>query len=138
MRYLIAALVTLMVLACIPNAAAQEWPAKKDWYKGDIVATAVICKDEETILQVVNADMKSEEAVILTMNKLIRAEVCAGFPQPIMFLVDKALLHYKDHKDRPSVVLGVVNGDRKFLGWILVAGIFKKGEKPTGGQKIAI
>ena len=58
------------------------------------------------------------------MNQSVLKGVCISFPMPAMFIVIKALVHYKDHRKRESVVLGVGNADRNFLGWALANGKF--------------
>ena len=62
-----------------------------------------------------NADIKSERDVLLQMNQSIVEGFCISFPMPAYFIVIKALVHYKDHRGRESVVLGVGNGERVFF-----------------------
>jgi len=126
MKYLMTAMICLCMLLCIPNAAAEN---RKKWSDGDIIQVGVLCKDEDTILEIVNADIKSEKDALLQMNESLMKGVCIGFPMPAMFLVIKALVHYKDHRGRPSVVLGIGNADRAFVGWALGHGEYVKSKK---------
>ena len=126
MKYLMTALICLCMLLFIPNAAAD---VKKVWEKGDIIQVGVLCKDEDTILEIVNADIKSEKDALLQMNKSLMKGACIGFPMPAMFIVINALVHYKDHIGRPSVVLGIGNGNRDFVGWALGHGEYVKSKK---------
>ena len=128
MKYLMTALICLCMLVLASNAAAEH---PRVWEKGDIIQVGVLCKDEDTILEIVNADIKSERDVLLQMNQSIVEGVCISFPMPAMFIVIKALVHYKDHRKRESVVLGVGNANRDFVGWALGNGKFvisKKGK----------
>jgi hypothetical protein len=113
-------------LVCVNSAAAEN---SREWSVGDLIQVGVICKDEDTILEVVNADIKSEKDVLLQMNESIVETVCISFPMPVMFIVIKALVHYKDHRGRESVVLGVGNAERVFIGWALANGEFVKSKK---------
>ena len=130
MKYLMTALICLCMLVLASNAAAEH---PRVWEKGDIIQVGVLCKDEDTILEIVNADIKSEKDVLLQMNESIVETVCISFPMPVMFIVIKALVHYKDHRGRDSVVLGIGNGDRDFVGWALGNGKFVEKIK---GQRI--
>ena len=130
MKYLMTALICLCMLVLASNAAAEH---PRVWEKGDIIQVGVLCKDEDTILEIVNADIKSEKDALLQMNESLMKGVCIGFPMPAMFIVIKALVHYKDHRGRDSVVLGIGNGDRDFVGWALGNGKFVEKIK---GQRI--
>ena len=130
MKYLLATLMSLFLLVCAPSAAAEN---NRKWSNGDLIQVGVLCKDEDTILEIVNADIKSEKDALLQMNESLMKGVCIGFPMPAMFLVIKALVHYKDHRGRDSVVLGIGNGDRDFVGWALGNGKFVEKIK---GQRI--
>ena len=127
MKYLMIALLSVFIsLVCVNSAAAEN---SREWSVGDLIQVGVICKDEDTILEVVNADIKSERDVLMQMNESIVEGFCVGFPMPTMFIVLKALVHYKDHRGRESVVLGVGNGERVFFGWALANGEFVKNKK---------
>ena len=122
MKYLMIALLSVFIsLVCVNSAAAEN---SREWSDGDLILVGVICKDEDTIIEIVNADIKSEREVLMQMNQSIVEGVCVAFPMPAMFIVIKALVHYKDHVERESVVLGVGNADQDFLGWVLATGKF--------------
>jgi len=127
MKYLMIGLLSILIsLVCVNSAAAEN---DREWSDGDIIQVGVLCKDEDTILEIVNADIKSERDVLLQMNQSIVEGVCISFPMPAMFIVIKALVHYKDHRKRESVVLGVGNADRDFVGWALGNGKFVVSKK---------
>ena len=42
--------------------------SKATWSAGDLIAVGVICKDEDTILEIVNADVLDEQLVLMVMN----------------------------------------------------------------------
>jgi hypothetical protein len=127
MKYLMIALISVFIsLVCVPSATADN---SREWSAGDIIQVGVLCKDEDTILEIVNADIKSERDVLLQMNQSILKGVCISFSMPAMFIVIKALVHYKDHRKRESVVLGVGNADRDFVGWALANGKFVVSKK---------
>ena len=131
MKFLLIALLSVFIsLVCVNSAAAEN---SREWSDGDLIQVGVICKDEDTIIEIVNADIKSEREVLMQMNQSIVEGVCVAFPMPAMFIVIKALVHYKDHVERESVVLGVGNADRNFLGWALANGKFVEKIK---GQRI--
>ena len=139
MKYLLTALICLFLLVCVPNATAENgrtWPVQEQvrtWSAGDLIAVGVICKDEDTILEIVNADVLDEQLVLMVMNNLIVTNMCISFPRPMMFLVQKALVQYTDHKGIKSLVLAVGNGDNDFLGWALANGRFVE---KTRGMRI--
>jgi len=131
MKYLLATLMSVFLLVCAPSAVAYN---DREWIAGDLISVGLVCKDEESILRIVNADVKSEELVVVTMNQSLMMGVCISFEGSMRFLVQKALVHYKDHAGRSSVVLGVGNSDQDFLGWVLALGKFvseKKSEETS-------
>ena len=131
MKYLMTALMSAFLLVCAPSVAADN---SREWTAGDLISVGLVCKDEKSILEIVHADVKSEELVLMTMSQSIMMGVCVTFEGAMRFLVQKALVHYKDHAGRASVVLGVGNADQDFLGWVLATGKFvseKKSEETS-------
>ena len=131
MKYLMTALMSAFLLVCAPSVAADN---SREWIAGDLISVGLVCKDEESILRIVNADVKSEELVVVTMNQSLMMGVCISFEGSMRFLVQKALVHYKDHAGRASIVLGVGNSNQDFLGWVLATGKFvseKKSEETS-------
>ena len=131
MKYLLATLMSVFLLVCAPSVAADN---SREWTAGDLISVGLVCRDEESILEIVQADVTSEELVLMTMNQSIMMGVCVTFEGAMRFLVQKALVHYKDHAGRSSVVLGVGNSDQDFLGWVLALGKFvseKKSEETS-------
>ena len=113
---------------------SQDPPKTYAWSKGDYVTALIVCRDEESILEIVQADVTSEELVLMTMSQSIMMGVCISFEGSMRFLVQRALVHYKDHAGRASVVLGVGNADQDSLGWVLATGKFvseKKSEETS-------
>ena len=91
MKYLMIALLSVFIsLVCVNSAAAEN---SREWSDGDLIQVGVICKDEDTIIEIVNADIKSEREVLMQMNQSIVEGVCVAFPMPAMFIVIKALVH---------------------------------------------
>jgi hypothetical protein len=128
---MIALISVFISLVCVNSVAANN---SREWIAGDLISVGLVCKDEESILRIVNADVKSEELVVVTMNQSLMMGVCISFEGSMRFLVQKALVHYKDHAGRSSVVLGVGNSDQDFLGWVLALGKFvseKKSEETS-------
>tara|TARA_R110002126_G_scaffold196792_4_gene344752 strand:- start:68 stop:427 length:360 start_codon:yes stop_codon:yes gene_type:complete len=118
-------------LVCVPSATADN---SREWTVGDLISVGLVCKDEKSILEIVHADVKSEELVLMTMSQSIMMGVCISFEGSMRFLVQRALVHYKDHAGRASVVLGVGNADQDSLGWVLATGKFvseKKSEETS-------
>ena len=131
MKYLMTALMSAFLLVCAPSAVAYN---DREWTAGDLISVGLVCRDEESILEIVQADVKSEELVVVTMNQSLMMGVCISFEGAMRFLVQKALVHYKDHAGRASIVLGVGNADQDFLGWVLATGKFvseKKSEETS-------
>jgi len=126
MKYLMTALMSAFLLVCAPSVAADN---SREWSAGDLISVGLVCRDEESILKIVRADVTSEELVLMAMNQSIMMGVCVTFEGAMRFLVQKALVHYKDHAGRSSVVLGVGNSDQDFLGWVLALGEFVKSKK---------
>ena len=131
MKYLMTALMSAFLLVCAPSVAADN---SREWTAGDLISVGLVCKDEKSILEIVHADVKSEELVLMTMSQSIMMGVCISFEGSMRFLVQRALVHYKDHAGRASVVLGVGNADQDSLGWVLATGKFvseKKSEETS-------
>ena len=81
------------------------------------------------MIDIVNADMKFEELVINTINLKVASGACLTFPSPMMLFVQDRFLSYKDHSDRHSVALKVMNGFGRFMGYCLAPGRFDKNKK---------
>jgi len=124
MKYLMTALICLCMLLCIPNAAAD---ANKVWEKGATIVTSYVCKDENTIMKVVEADIKSEEEVLAIMYALSKLKYCVGLPTPLPFYVLDLLVEYKDFKKVNTVVLSVARATKPdtHLGYVLAEGTYK-------------
>ena len=124
MKYLMTALICLCMLLCIPNATAD---ANKVWEKGATIVTSYVCKDENTIMKVVEADIKSEEEVLAIMYALSKLKYCVGLPTPLPFYVLDFLVEYKDFKKVNTVVLSVARATKPdtHLGYVLAEGTYK-------------
>ena len=131
---------TLMALIWPLKALSDDSYDKFDevtWGVGEPMAVQVICKDEDTIIDIVNADMKGESLVVFTINQKVMVQDCLAFPTPILFYVMGALLHYRDHLDRQSVVIRLGNKNGNQLGWALAPGKFDQDRKQNQ-QKIKL
>jgi hypothetical protein len=82
-------------------------PKVTDWYKGDIVGAQTLCKDEESIMKIVMADTKNEEAVRAAMYLGSMAGECVIMQRPIGLPIMDIVAEYTDFAKRPSVVLVV-------------------------------
>ena len=99
------------------------------WGVGEPIGVQALCADEDTMIDIVNADMKFEELVINTINLKVASGACLTFPSPMMLFVQDRFLSYKDHSDRHSVALKVMNGFGRFMGYCLAPGRFDKNKK---------
>ena len=122
MKHLMTALICLLL--CIPNAAAD---VNKVWEKGETIVAVTICKDEETILKLVEADTISEEEVLARMFALTRMNHCIGLPMPLPFYVLDLLVEYKDFREMATVVLSVakITKPDEHVGFVLSEGTYK-------------
>ncbi len=108
-----------------PQAALSK--EEKVWKYGDIIAAKVVCETEDAILKLTDADINGPVSnVIVVITNLLDKRQCTAFPFPIRFMVTKALVHYKDHKEISSVILGVNAGNGDWIGWIIAAGRYKE------------
>ena len=115
----------MLVGLMYPQTALSK--SEKIWKNGDIIASKVICKTEDAILELTNADMKGPESnVMVVITDLVENRQCTAFPFPLRFLVTKALVHYKDHKKIPSVILGVNAGNGDWVGWLIATGRYRE------------
>ena len=111
-------------------ALTQQEKNQKIWVEGDLIVTRVLCEEEDGILELVNADMKGPETlVMMVVGTLVGDGQCTALPFPIRFKVIKSLVEYTDHSNRPSVVLGAVAQNGDWVGWILAAGTFEANKK---------
>ena len=108
-----------------PQAALSK--EEKVWKYGDIIAAKVVCETEDAILKLTDADINGPVSnVIVVITNLLDKRQCTAFPFPIRFMVTKALVHYKDHKEISSVIIGVNAGNGDWIGWIIAAGRYKE------------
>ena len=117
----------MLVGLMYPQTALSK--SEKIWKNGDIIASKVICKTEDAILELTGADINGPESnVMVVVTDLVENRQCTVFPFPLRFLVTKALVHYKDHKKIPSVILGVNAGNGEWIGWLIAAGRYRETE----------
>ena len=115
----------IMTGLMFPQAALSK--EEKVWKYGDIIAAKVVCETEDAILKLTDADINGPVSnVIVVITNLLDKRQCTAFPFPIRFMVTKALVHYKDHKEISSVILGVNAGNGDWIGWIIAAGRYKE------------
>ena len=124
MKKLILAL-CVITAACSISTPVTSDPYEKEWFPGDTVVAANICKSEEVILKVVLADTKSEQATLSKIKELSAIEDCISILPPLPFYVHSVVVSYKDFKDRPSVVFAlylVGDKDKNIIGYAIGAG----------------
>ena len=104
MKYLMIALISVFISLVCVPSATAD--NSREWTVGDLISVGLVCM----------------------------MGVCISFEGSMRFLVQRALVHYKDHAGRASVVLGVGNADQDSLGWVLATGKFvseKKSEETS-------
>ena len=124
MKKLILAL-CVITAACSISTPVTSDPYEKEWFPGDTVVAANICKSEEVILKVVLAHTKSEQATLSKIKELSAIEDCISILPPLPFYVHSIVVNYKDFKDRPSVVFAlhlVGDKDKNIIGYAIGAG----------------
>ena len=124
MKKLILALCVITAACTIPKPVISD-PYEKEWFPGDTVVAANICKSEEVILKVALADTKSEQATLSKIKELSAIEDCISILPPLPFYVHSVVVTYKDFKDRPSVVFAlhlVGDKDKNIIGYAIGAG----------------
>ena len=124
MKKLILAL-CVITAACSISTPVTSDPYEKEWFPGDTVVAANICKSEEVILKVVLADTKSEQATLAKISELSAIEDCISILPPLPFYVHSIVVNYKDFKNRPSVVFAlhlVGDEDKNIIGYAIGAG----------------
>ena len=106
------------------NVSSQKQEYSYEWKKGDSVTVAIVCRTEEDIMKVLEADTKSEEETLARMYALTAIRKCLQLPMPLPFYVMGVLIEYKDFADRPSVVLVISRHDmkEKIFGYVIAAG----------------
>ncbi len=123
MKYLLMVLMMIGVL-WPTNVSSQKQEYSYEWKKGDSVTVAIICRTEEDIMKVLEADTKSEEETLAKMYALTAIRKCLQLPMPLPFYVMGVFVEYKDFADRPSVVLAISRHDmkEKLFGYVIAAG----------------
>ena len=124
MKKLILALCVITAACTIPKPVISD-PYEKEWFPGDTVVAANICKSEEVILKVALADTKSEQATLSKIKELSAIEDCISILPPLPFYVHSVVVSYKDFKNRPSVVFAlhlVGDKDKNIIGYAIGAG----------------
>ena len=130
MKFLLTATIILIGLMFPQIALAQQEKKYKIWTNGDLITTRVLCEQEDGILELVNADMKGPETlVMMVIGALVGDEQCMALPFPLTFKVTKSLVEYTDFGKHPSVVLGMVAKNGDWVGWVLAAGTFEANTK---------
>ena len=115
----------VITAACSISTPVTSDPYEKEWFPGDTVVAANICKSEEVILKVVLADTKSEQATLSKIKELSAIEDCISILPPLPFYVHSIVVNYKDFKNRPSVVFAlhlVGDKDKNIIGYAIGAG----------------
>ena len=115
----------VITAACSISTPVTSDPYEKEWFPGDTVVAANICKSEEVILKVVLADTKSEQETLSKIKELSAIEDCISILPPLPFYVHSVVVTYKDFKDRPSVVFAlhlVGDKDKNIIGYAIGAG----------------
>ena len=118
MKKFILALCVITAACSVPKPVISD-PYEKEWFPGDTVVAANICKSEEVILKVVLADTKSEQATLSKISELSAIEDCLRIFPPLPFFVHSIVVSYKDFKNRPSVVFAlhlVGDKDKNIIG----------------------
>ena len=122
---------SIILAGCQTTESAQvriemiEGPAIQKvhpWYKGEIVGAQTLCKDEESIMRLVLADTKSEEAVKVAMYTQSMMGNCVMLPKPTGVPIMDILTEYKDFAGRRSVVLIVAFPTSGGLAYIIAGG----------------
>ena len=124
MKKFILALCVITAACSVPKSVISD-PYEKEWFPGDTVVAANICKSEEVILKVVLADTKSEKATLSKIGELSAIEDCISILPPLPFFVHSIVVSYKDFKNRPSVVFAlylVGDKDKNIIGYAIGAG----------------
>ena len=124
MKYLMTALICLCMLLFIPNAAAD---ANRVWKKGDTIITSYVCRDQKSIMKIVEADTKSEEEVLAIMYVLTGLRHCAAIPMPLPFYVLDFLVDYTDFRKINTVVVSIakITEPNTHVGYVLAEGTYK-------------
>ena len=115
----------VITAACSISTPVTSDPYGKEWFIGDTVLAANICKSEEVILKVVLADTKSEQATLSKIKELSAIEDCISILPPLPFYVHSIVVTYKDFKNSPSVVFAihlVGDKDKNIIGYAIGAG----------------
>ena len=115
----------VITAACSISTPVTSDPYEKEWFPGDTVLAANICKSEEVILKVVLDDTKSEQATLAKISELSAIEDCISILPPLPFYVHSIVVNYKDFKNRPSVVFAlylVGDKDKNIIGYAIGAG----------------
>ena len=124
MKKLILMLCVITAACSVPTPVISD-PYEKEWFPGDTVIAANVCKSEEVILKVVLADTKSEQATLSKISELSAIEDCISILPPLPFYVQSIVVTYKDFKNRPSVVFAlhlVGDKDKNIIGYAIGAG----------------
>ena len=124
MKKLILMLCVITAACSVPTPVISD-PYEKEWFPGDTVIAANVCKSEEVILKVVLADTKSEQATLSKISELSAIEDCLRVFPPLPFFVHSIVVSYKDFKNRPSVVFAlhlIGDKDKNIIGYAIGAG----------------
>ena len=124
MKKLILMLCVITAACSVPTPVISD-PYEKEWFPGDTVIAANVCKSEEVILKVVLADTKSEQATLSKISELSAIEDCISILPPLPFYVYSIVVTYKDFKNRPSVVFAlhlIGDKDKNIIGYAIGAG----------------
>ena len=97
--------------------------AQEVWSKGDKVAAFFLCKEEEDIMDLALADSKSREEYVSEIMRKRLSKDCIRFTgSPKLFIVDKVITSYIDHKNMEVCIMRITTPDRILAGYIVAAG----------------
>ena len=77
------------------------------WKKGDTLMAMAVCKSEEAIMKIAQADTKSKEATISEMQKLAMFQQCIRIIPPALFKIHSILGSYIDHAKNTSTIIAL-------------------------------
>jgi hypothetical protein len=116
-------LIKLFLAACLALLPACV-SAEDTWYKGDDVAAFFVCKEEKDIMDLVQADAKSQEAFASKIVEKKFNQDCIKIFPPMKFTVSEIIGRYKDHRKVDNTILKIKSpANEMFVGYILVRGV---------------
>ena len=105
MKYIVYIFLVLGMCCMTTTAAMAE--TEIVWKRGDTLMAMAVCKSEEAIMKIAQADTKSKEETISEMQRLAMFQQCIRVIPPALFKIHSILGSYLDYAKNTTTIIAL-------------------------------